>query len=233
MSKINETIDALNRKEVNDIVLKQTYKYQKIYNFDMGTGTEATHNNEADAFKHAFMSAYLSIVNGKSYSQMAGDWHEYIDGFSGPRNERNMDLWNNSVGREIAEKIKSNLGSNYNKYTLQEKLDFASDEIIERMRSGELITNPNDKRQFNNMFYERLQDKDRIFHQDEFWNMDKQSQRRYLEHYTNYKNKLQGKLPTRAELNAGIIKGDYVYVNKYTRGDGVEVSGYYRRRPVY
>ena len=55
-------------------------------------------------------------------------------------------LWNNSIGREIAEKIKSNLGSNYNKYTLQEKLDFASDEIIERMRNGELITNPNDKR---------------------------------------------------------------------------------------
>ena len=83
------------------------------------------------------------------------------------------------------------------------------------------------------MFYERLQDKDRIFYQDEFWNMDEQSRRRYSEHYTNYKNKLQGKLPTRAELNAGIIKGDYIYVNKYKRGDGVEVSGYYRRRPVY
>ena len=50
MSKINETIDALNRKKVNDLVLKQTYKYQKIYKFDMGTGSEATHNNEADLF---------------------------------------------------------------------------------------------------------------------------------------------------------------------------------------
>ena len=26
----------------------------------MGTGGEATHNNEADAFKHAFMQIYLS-----------------------------------------------------------------------------------------------------------------------------------------------------------------------------
>ena len=80
------------------------------------------------------------------------------------------------------------------------------------MRSGELITNPNDKRQFKNMFYERLQDKDRIFHQDKFWNMDEQSRRRYSEHYTNYKNKLQGMLPTKTELNLGVIKGDYIYM---------------------
>lgn len=233
MSTINEKIDALNRKKVNDAVLKQTYKYQKIYNFEMGTGNEATHNNEADAFKHAYMSAYLSIVNGKSYSQNVGDWHEYVDGFKGPLNERNMDLWNNSIGREVAYKIKTQLGSHYNDYTLQEKLDFASDEIIKKMRNGELITNPSDKRQFKNIFYERLQDKDRIFHQDEYWNMDEKNRRRYAEHYTNYKNRLQGKLPTKAELNAGIIKGDYIYVNKYTRGDGIEVSGYYRRRPVH
>ena len=233
MNKISDKFDALNRKKVNDLVLKQTYKYQKIYNFKMGTGNEATHNNEADAFKHAFMSAYLSIVNGKSYSKSAGDWHEYIDGFYGSLGERNMDLWNNSIGREIADKIKRQLGSNYDKYSLQEKLDFVSDEIIDRMRNDELITNPNDKRQFKNMFYERLQDKDRIFHQDEFWDMDEQSRHRYSEHYTNYKNKLQGKLPTKTELNLGVIKGDYIYVNNYTRGDGVEVRGYYRRRPVY
>lgn len=232
-SNFNDKLDAFNRKRVNDIVLKQTYKYQKIYNFQMGTGNEATHNNEADAFKHALMSAYLSIENGKSYSKMASDWHEYVDGYKGPPDERNMDLWNNSIGREIAEKIKWQLGDSYNNYTLQEKLDFVSDEIIKKMEKGELITNPNDKRKFSNMFYDRLQDKDRIFHQDEYWNMDEQNRKRYSEHYINYKNKLQGKLPTKAELNAGVITGNFVYVNKYIRGDGIEVSGYYRRRPVY
>lgn len=187
---ISDKIDAFNRKKVNEVVLKQTYKYQKIYDFDMGTSSEATHNNEADAFKHAFMSAYLTITNGKTYSKSAGDWHEYIDGFKGPLNERNMDLWNNSIGREIAYDVKQKMGKIYNSLTLQEKFDLVSDEIIKKMRNGELIINPNDKRQFKNMFYERLQDKDRIFHQDEFWNMDEQSRRRYAEHYINYKNKL-------------------------------------------
>ena len=230
---ISDKIDAFNRKKVNEVVLKQTYKYQKIYDFDMGTSSEATHNNEADAFKHAFMSAYLTITNGKTYSKSAGDWHEYIDGFKGPLNERNMDLWNNSIGREIAYDVKQKMGKIYNSLTLQEKFDLVSDEIIKKMRNGELIINPNDKRQFKNMFYERLQDKDRIYHQDEFWNMDEQSRRRYAEHYINYKNKLQGNLPTRAELNAGVITGDLIYVKDYTRSDGKKVNGYYRRRPVH
>ena len=40
------------REELNRETLKYTYKYQKIHGFNMGTGKEATHNNEADAFKH-------------------------------------------------------------------------------------------------------------------------------------------------------------------------------------
>lgn len=48
------------REELNRESLKYTYKYQKIHGFKMGTGGEATHNNEADAFKHAFMQIYLS-----------------------------------------------------------------------------------------------------------------------------------------------------------------------------
>lgn len=88
-------------------------------------------------------------------------------------------------------------------------------------------------KEFKNMFYERLQDRDRIFYQDEYYDMDEQNRRRYAEHYINYKNRLQGKLPTRAALNTKVITGEYIYVHKYTRGDGVEISGYYRRRPVY
>ena len=38
-----------------------TKKYQKKYDFDSGVNN-STHNNEADAFKHTFMQAYLSIT---------------------------------------------------------------------------------------------------------------------------------------------------------------------------
>ena len=44
------------REMFNSIVLDATYKAQKKYGFEMGTGEHATWNNEADAFKHAYMS---------------------------------------------------------------------------------------------------------------------------------------------------------------------------------
>ena len=32
---------------------------------------------------------------------------------------------------------------------------------------------------------------------------------------------------------AGTLRGDYIYVNNYTRSDGTKVNGYYRRRAKY
>ncbi len=43
------------RNEINKKTLDATYKAQKKYGFQMGTGPHATWNNEADAFKHTFM----------------------------------------------------------------------------------------------------------------------------------------------------------------------------------
>lgn len=42
-------------------MFKKTVEYQKKYGFDIGSGEHSTWNNEADAFKHAFMR--LSIIN--------------------------------------------------------------------------------------------------------------------------------------------------------------------------
>ncbi len=60
---MEDNFNIYNRQKVNEKVLSQTYKFQKKYGFKMGTGKEATHNNEADAFKHAFMQAYLLIMH--------------------------------------------------------------------------------------------------------------------------------------------------------------------------
>ena len=46
-----------NREEFNKYIHNETVKYQKQYGFEMGTGEHATWNNEADAFKHAYMQA--------------------------------------------------------------------------------------------------------------------------------------------------------------------------------
>ena len=52
------------------------FKISKKYNFEIGTGKHATWNNEADAFKHTFMQAHLSLLFGKNVAKYVGDWHE-------------------------------------------------------------------------------------------------------------------------------------------------------------
>ena len=76
--------------------------YQKQYGFKIGTGEHATWNNEADAFKHAFMQAVLyhrASKNapifkdkiGNTYSKVLGDYHE-TETKETVKGETNMDL---------------------------------------------------------------------------------------------------------------------------------------------
>jgi len=138
------------RKDFNKKILDATYYYQKKYGFQIGTGIEATHNNEADAFKHAFMQAYLTLRFDRNISQMLGDFHE-METPTAPKSERNMDLWNNSIGREIGNEIKSLIGKDIKYYTNDELNDMAAAKIIKRMKAGDLITSINDKRDFKNI----------------------------------------------------------------------------------
>ena len=65
------------RKKFNQVVLEATYKAQKKYGFEIGTGEHATWNNEADAFKHAYMSWLLSYKYGGDFiSEQFGNMHE-------------------------------------------------------------------------------------------------------------------------------------------------------------
>ena len=56
--------EKIKRKGFNWWILHETSKAQKKYGFDMTQKEGAysnTHNNEADAFKHAYMSWFLSF----------------------------------------------------------------------------------------------------------------------------------------------------------------------------
>ena len=151
------------RNNVNELVLKATYKAQKKYGFEIGTGEHATWNNEADAFKHAYMQWYLSQNSFPFAAKFVGDWHENIETPNAPEGERNMDLWNNQIGREIAEDMKKKYGKVLDGLTEEAVSDIASKKIVEKMRQGELITNPNDKRRYENMDLERLKESDKVY----------------------------------------------------------------------
>lgn len=66
-------------------------------------------------------------------------------------NEENMDKWNNAEGRKIAQKITKDIG---NWRTIKTKAwsnkldDIIAKETIIKLQKGDLITKPNDSRQY-------------------------------------------------------------------------------------
>ena len=139
-------------KEYNDEVASKTMKYQKKFGFELNpTPGHSTWNVEADAFKHAFMGADLALSKGNAYSLVAGIYHENQTP-NNPKGEWNMDSWNNAEGRKIAEEIKKEYGNKFNKLSNAEKDAAIASKIILKMRNGELITHPDDKRKFKGFF---------------------------------------------------------------------------------
>lgn len=113
-------------------------------------------NNEADAFKHTFMQTDLTRRFGAAAAKYFGDRHERQGNQSmgQAKGEENMDRWNNQAGREIAQEIKEEYLKNMSKTNLFQKHDINWDDLIakkimERMKTGKLITNPNDKRKYS------------------------------------------------------------------------------------
>ncbi|MBR1908627.1 hypothetical protein IJ818_06800, partial [bacterium] len=150
MSSKNEIYDFFNneqkRKEYNDEIVNKTLHYQKKFGFK--TSTQKGHefwNNEADAFKHAFIGADMYFKYGDMGSLVGGIYHE-TQTPNNPHGEWNMDSWNNNQGREIAREIQKEYRDNFMKLSQQQRDDIIAVKVMDRMRNGQLITNPNDKR---------------------------------------------------------------------------------------
>lgn len=149
-SKNNVNMFNFISKKYSSYIFDTTLKYQKKYGFQIGTGEHATWNNEADAFKHTFMQAQLSLWIGKHLAKGVGDFHEFQGNISMGQSsgEDNMDNWNNQQGREIAKEILYQYGP---LATIpSDKInDIIAEKVMSRMHSGKLILNPNDKRQYS------------------------------------------------------------------------------------
>ena len=130
-------------------IYAKTKKYQKIYGFEIGEGKHDTWNNEADAFKHTFGAAEISLTKGGSFaSKLIGDFHEWQGrkdmGQSG--GEENMDKWNNAIGRKIADEIREE--SRHRLIKREDLDDLIAEKVIQRLRKGDLITHPSDPRKY-------------------------------------------------------------------------------------
>ena len=223
---IENKINSL-RKIFNKEVLDATYKAQKKYGFEIGTGPHATWNNEADAFKHAYMQWNLAYNYSDFVAKFLGDFHEN-ETPNAPLGERNMDLWNNAIGREIALEMKKN--PNGDLLNMETAKELASKKIYEKMKKGELITNPNDKRKFENMYLERLSENDRVYAKEEFETFDNLTKEKVISKYLEQAIENDWSILTKLELDKQVKSGALIYVDSYVRADGTKVSGYYRKR---
>ena len=212
-------------KEINNKIYSATKIYQKRYGFKIGSGVHDTWNNEADAFKHTFGSAYIAIKYSIPFSKFAGDIHEKQNP-NNPSGEENMDKWNNRVGRLIAKEIKKEYKDRLKQMTEEEIEDVIAKKVMQRMKLGKLIISPNDKRKFTGFASDIPEDK--IFTAEEIGNMTneefEESEDLIYEQLKNYG------IPKNFEAEEKARMGELMWVNSYTRDDGTEVRGYYRRK---
>lgn len=152
--KYDKYIDKINPAKIySSHVYTKTKEYQKKYGFGIGTGVHDTWNNEADAFKHAFGSADMALKSYIGMSKTIGDRHEQDgrDKMGQSDGEENMDKWNNQQGRQIAQKITKQIKNPLvlKKLSYSGQLDdMIAEEVMKKMRQGDLITHPDDKRKY-------------------------------------------------------------------------------------
>ncbi|MBO6088658.1 hypothetical protein J6P92_10010 [bacterium] len=83
-----------------------------------------------------------------------GNYHEFIEGNKiQPEGEKNMDLWNNYIGHQIATEVLKELKSEHfgeikNQKEFEDKV---AEKIYQKMKNGDLITNPNDTRKYEDL----------------------------------------------------------------------------------
>ena len=96
-------------------------------------------NNDIDAFRHAYVSGRYVQVFNERIANIVGLLQEfwgngYGSNSTNPNAAKNMDLWNNAVGRKYGKKAKT-------KEILAKKLN-------EALKNGELIIDLNDMRKY-------------------------------------------------------------------------------------
>ena len=95
-------------------------------------------------------------------SFLAGVNHEN-ETYKNPQNEWNMDSWNNNQGREIAREIKNEYGLDFLKLSDKQRDDILAEKIIQRMRKGQLITTPNDNRNYDGKLENLVRNVNNVF----------------------------------------------------------------------
>jgi hypothetical protein len=218
-------------KIFTDKMQKVTSEAVKTYNLKLNKKGLAI-DCEADAFRHAYMQWWIAFRYGTSLAKYLGDRHEHGNN-PDIRRDTNMDLWNNQIGREIANEMLVELRGNFEILPEEYVSEIAKKKIIEKIRNGELITDPSDKRSYKNMELERLKHEDKVYSKEEYEKLFGEEKDKASKNFIDFVIDHDWKIPTKVDLDKQVESGNLIYVGNYTRSDRVKVSGYYRRKPYY
>ena len=146
-----ETLRAEAQAEVYLYIDKYYKKLPKVDGRITGIGSEFL-DNDVDALRHSYASGVFTQEYGEDLANLFGQVNEWAPGVGSSTSysseSKNMDLWNNAVGRKYGKKTRSRL----------KLFKF----LIKALEKGELITNPDkDPRKFKGRVFNlnSLQDK--------------------------------------------------------------------------
>lgn len=146
-----ETLRAESQAEVYIYIDKYYKKLPKVDGRITGIGSEFL-DNDVDALRHSYASGVFTQEYGEALANLFGQVNEWAPGVGSSTSysseSKNMDLWNNAVGRKYGKKTKSRL-----------KLFRL---LIKALEKNELIINPDqDPRKFKGRVFNlnSLQDK--------------------------------------------------------------------------
>jgi len=119
--------------------------------YDLSTGE--FFDNDVDAVRHAYASGVFTQEYGEKVTEILGDMNELVP-FGGNSssispNSKNMDLWNNRIGRKLGLKTSGKL-----------KLFKL---ILKALKNGEFIIDPENDPRVNQVSSTKVQTKNKVF----------------------------------------------------------------------
>ena len=131
--------------DLKDLACDEAYEYfdkhvRKLPRNKDGTIKETLEfaDSDIDAFRHAYVSGRYTQEYGEWVADVLGQLNEVVSyaspGTRHPR-EKNMDLWNNAVGRKYGKKSRSK--------------DRLAELLIQAMKDKDLIIHPSDSRNYS------------------------------------------------------------------------------------
>ena len=145
MNNYKKLYETLNNEE-KEYILKKAMEYQKILNIENEGGGW---NDTTDGFRHAWGSAYLALKYNDLISNAATSAYEFMEHSYQPQEEKEMDIWNNKIGREIAKELSKeykDIDKTFNRQSIE---DLIAVKALEKIENNELMTSTADLKKGN------------------------------------------------------------------------------------